>query len=101
MFFKGELKAGPVSRDDLRGIADAVKQKRKRFGRALGISDDDIKTVVEEHQSNISEQSYQILQKWVQNERQATYNVLAQALLDRTVMMRSIMKEFCLVPVKK
>ena len=32
---------------------------------------------------------------------EATYNALAQALLDRTVMMTAVMEEYCLDPEKK
>ncbi|XP_020608713.1 uncharacterized protein LOC110047308 isoform X3 [Orbicella faveolata] len=93
----GKLKAGRVSKDDLSRIAHAVKQSRKRLGRALGVSDDQIDTEVEEHRSDIYEQSYQILLKWVQKKgNQATYDALAQALLDRTVMMKSVMEKYCL-----
>lgn len=100
--FQGELKAGRVSPKDLYGIAHAVKGKRKRLGRALGVSDDQIDTVVEENRSKVSEQSYQIFQKWMQQKgSHATYDALAQALLDRTVMMTSVMKDYCLAPENK
>jgi len=93
----GKLKAGSLSKDDLRHIAHAVKRSRKRLGRALGVSNDQIDTEVEEHRSDVDEQSYQILLKWVQKKgNQATYDALAQALLDRTVMMKSVMEKYCL-----
>lgn len=96
-YFKGKLKAGSLSKDDLRHIAHAVKRSRKRLGRALGVSDDQIDTEVEEHRSDVDEQSYQILLKWFQKKgNQATYDALAQALLDRTVMMKSVMEKYCL-----
>ena len=94
---QGKLKTGRVSKDELSRIADAVKRSRRRLGRALGVPDDQIDTEVEQHRSDVYEQSYQILLKWFQRKAsQATYNALAQALLDRTVMLTSVMNDYCL-----
>ncbi|XP_078348736.1 uncharacterized protein LOC144633749 isoform X2 [Oculina patagonica] len=89
------VKSGSIS--DLVSIADAVKGKRKRLGRALGLTDDQVGTIVEENRGKVEEQSYQILLKWKSAKgRNATYIELAQALIDRTVDMRTVMEEHCL-----
>lgn len=95
MFYEENVKSGSIS--DLVSIADAVKGKRKRLGRALGLTDDQVGTIVEENRGKVEEQSYQILLKWKSAKgRNATYIELAQALIDRTVDMRTVMEEHCL-----
>lgn len=96
-FYEENVKPGSVTSGDLLKIASAVKGKRKRLGRALGITDDQLDGIEEENRQNVSEQSYQILQKWKSAKgRRATYNELAQALLDRTVVMTNVVTEHCL-----
>ncbi|KAJ7361989.1 hypothetical protein OS493_013075 [Desmophyllum pertusum] len=91
----GNVKPGCVQ--DLQSIANAVKGKRKRLGRALGLEDNDVEQIVDENRGKIYEQSYQILQKWCQAYgHEATYSVLAQALNDRTVNMGTVAATFCL-----
>ena len=87
---------GRVNNTDLPSIANEVKGKRQRLGRALGLNDNDVEQLVKENQ-NISEQSYQILRKWREaNGSKATYEALAQALHDRTVDMKIVVTNFCL-----
>lgn len=95
LFCEGNLKPGRVNSNDLRSIADAVKGKRQRLGRALVLKDNDVEQIVNEHRG-IYEQSYQILRKWWQGGSKATYSALAQALHDRTVNMGRVATTFCL-----
>ena len=91
------MKLERVSDGDLQSIALAVKGKRKRLGRVLGVTDDQLDSIVEENPRDVSEQSYQILRSWKSGKGSgATYNELAQALLDRTVLMESVMTKYCL-----
>lgn len=97
LFYEANLKEGVVTDEDLQLIADAVKVKRKRFGRALGLGDDDLDGIVIENPGIIYEQSYQILRKWKQSrprQSDASYYAIAQALCDRTVDMKRV----CLLP---
>ena len=99
-FYEAKLKKGVVSDGDLRVIAKAVIGKRKRFGRALGLKDEDLDGIVEENPRDTSEQSYQILRKWKQSRSQseASYYAIAQALCDRTVDMEALCQTSCLLP---
>ena len=91
------LKQGCVSEGDLQNISFKVQRKRKRVGRALGLDDDNLDVIEEEHRDNISEQSYQILLKWKRKRgTKATYHALARALCDCTVMMKHVLDGYCL-----
>lgn len=88
---------GCVSEGDLQNISLKVQRKRKRVGRALGLDDDNLDVIEEEHRDDISEQSYQILLKWKRKSgTEATYHALARALCDRTVMMKHVLDGYCL-----
>jgi len=83
-------------------IARAITERSKRLGRALGVSDDNIDTIVRENKSSPNEQAFQILQKWIQKEgSNANYSELAKALLDRTVMRKDVIHDFCLASKSK
>ena len=89
------LKQGCVSEGDLQNISFKVQRKRKRVGRALGLDDDNLDVIEEDYRDNISEQSYQILLKWMQKRgTEATYHALARALCDRTVMMKHVLNGY-------
>ena len=97
IFEAKKLKQGRVSKEDLQNISSKVQRKRKRVGRALGLDDDNLDVIEEEHRDNISEQSYQILLKWMQKRgTEVTYHALARALCDRTVMMKHVLNDYCL-----
>jgi len=58
--------------------------------------------MIVEEENKISEQAYKILQIWIQKEgNNATYSVLAQALLDRTVMRKGVLDRYCLASESK
>ena len=96
IFEAKKLKKGFVSQGDLQNISSKVQSKRKRVGRALGLDDEKLDAIEEEHPDNISEQSYQILRKWMQKSRstEVTYHALARALCDRTVMMKHVLNGY-------
>lgn len=53
---------------------------------------------MEDNANDTNEQSFQILEKWIQsNGAKATYDVLAQALYDRTVMLNDVVEEYCVI----
>ena len=91
------MKRGPVSDEDLTDIGAKVQGKRKRLGIALGLKDHELDVIERENPKKIHEQSYQILLKWLRERGgEATYHALAQALCDRTVMMRRVTNDYCL-----
>ena len=95
-------KQGLVSDEDLPGIGAAVQGTRKRLGRALRLKDNELDVTERENLKKIYEQSYQILLKWLRERGgEATYHALAQALCDRTLMMRRVMNDYCLTLVTK
>ena len=95
IFEAKKLKQGHVSIKDLQNISSKVRLQRKRVGRALGLGDDDLEVIELEYLGKITEQSYQILLKWMQTSRstEATYHALARALCDRTVMMKHVLDD--------
>lgn len=97
IFEAKNLKQGCVSEGDLQNISLKVQRKRKRVGRALGLDDDNLDVIEEEHRDDISKQSYQILLRWKQKSgTEATYHALARALCDHTVMMKHVLDGYCL-----
>lgn len=90
------LKKLRISDEDHRDISRRVASKRRRLGRALGLGDEDLEAIMEDNANATNEQSYQILQKWMQsNGAKATYYALAQALYDRTVMLGDVVEVYC------
>lgn len=97
MFYEENVKEGCVSRDDLTSISYDVKGKRKRLGRALGITDPVLVGIVDDCRGDSDEQSLKILRKWqTANGTKATYRKLAEALLDRTVELKIVVTQYCL-----
>ena len=94
-----KLKKGTVQDKDIREISFlvAVKEKRKRICRALldvENADSQLANIAQER--DIDEQTYQILRKWKQSKGcLATYETLAQALIDRTVNLDQVVTDFC------
>ena len=95
--FLGNLKPGRVDQADLLAIASEVQEERKRFGRALGVKDNDLHRIEQENPENIAEQSYKILTEWNQGRigKDASYYAIAQALCDRTVKRPGLVSKFC------
>ena len=86
-----------MAHKDVMDIAKAVANKWKRVGRALGMKDARLDAIEQNNTGNIDEQSYQMLRQWgQQNSSNATYGALAEALLHRTVLMRSVVHNYCL-----
>ena len=95
-----QLKKGTVQDQDIRKISNsaAVKEKRKRICRALlGVENGDSHLADIAEIQDIEEQTYQIFRKWKQfkGSTLATYQVLAQALQDRTVKLDQVVTDFC------
>ena len=97
----GNLKEGPIDSKALPDIANAVMDKCKRLGRALGVKDARIDEIVMNYPKNVNEQSIQILSAWkLANCDGASYYSLAQALYDRTVKLGLVVNEFCLKKIQ-
>ena len=95
-----KLKKGTVQDQDIMKISysAAVKEKRKRICRALlGVENADSHLADIAQNQDIGEQTYQIFRKWKQSKGLtfATYQALAQALLDRTVNLDQVVTDFC------
>ena len=94
-----KLKKQNVQNKDMMEISSstAFSERRKRICRVLlGVKIGD-RLLLEIANRDVGEQSYQILRKWVQsNGRSATYEALAQALLDRTVNLNQVVTDFCM-----
>ena len=95
-----KLKKGAVQEEDIRKISysAAVKEKRKAICRALlGVEKADSHLADIAQYQDIGEQTFQILKKWKQSKGRkfATYEVLAQALHDRTVNLDQVVTDFC------
>lgn len=91
------LKEGPIDDSALHAISHAVKGKRKRLGRALGLKEDRLDDIEEENPKDAPEQSYQILRAWRNAKgKNASYCALAQALYDRTVSLSRVVMDLCL-----
>ena len=96
-----KLKKGAVQEEDIRKISNsaAVKEKRKAICRALlGVEKADSHLAGIPQDEDIEEQTFQILRKWKQSKGRnfATYEVLAQALRDRTVNLNQVVTDFCI-----
>ncbi|PFX23158.1 hypothetical protein AWC38_SpisGene12316 [Stylophora pistillata] len=92
------LKKLRISEEDHRDISRRVASKRRRLGRALGLGDENLEAIMEDNANDTNEQSFKILQKWMQsNGAKATYDVLAQALYDRTVMLDDVVEDYCVI----
>lgn len=92
------VKQEQVIQKDVLKIAKKIQGKRYRLGRMLGVGDGVLEQVRAKDPDDILEQSYQILKKWLSAKgRSATYTELAKALCDRTVALKEVMEEFCLV----
>ena len=85
-----KYQVGQVSDRDLMSIADWIKGKPKRFGRVLGLQDNDLDAIEQERRLDPLETSYEVLKKWKQwRASEATYKVIADSLCNRTVNLRN------------
>ena len=97
VFLVENVKQQEIRESDLMKIGNKITKKCYRLGRVLGVQDSELEQIKENYHGNILEQSFRILKRWLQTKgRGATYTVLAQALLDRTVALKDILEEFCL-----
>ena len=97
VFLDKNVKQQEITSIDLRSISKEIIKKRFRLGRALGVADSDLEEIKEKYRRQILDQSFRILKKWKDNKgRGATFRTLAQALLDRTVVLKSVLEKFCL-----
>ena len=96
-----KLKKGAVRDEDIRKISNlaAVKEKRKAICRALlGVEKADSHLANIAQYQDIEEQTFQIFRKWKQSKGRnfTTYEVLAQALCDRTIKLNQVVTDFCI-----
>ncbi|XP_022809911.1 uncharacterized protein LOC111346923 isoform X2 [Stylophora pistillata] len=92
------VKQGKIDDKDFMKIAKTIQGKRYRLGRVLGVRDSELEQITAKDPGDIWEQSYRILKKWQSaNGKRATFTALAKALRDRTVALKEVVEEFCLV----
>ena len=92
------MKQEKILDKDFMKIAKKIQGKRYRLGRVLGVGDSVLEQITAKDPGDILEQSYQILKKWHSTKGKcATFTALAKALRDRTVALKEVVEEFCLV----
>ena len=98
LFFLVEnVKQQEIRESDLMKIGNEITKQRCRLGRVLGVEDGELEQIKEDYPEKSLEQSFRILKRWMEIKgSDATYTALAEALLDRTVALKSVLEKFCL-----
>ena len=94
---KVRVPSGPVNMESLMLVSEKLGKNWKNLARRLGISDTDIDTLAYDYfRDGLQETGYQMLRKWYQQKgSEATYKVLAKALIDARLPEVALMLEAC------